>query len=121
MNMKRNIIIILVLIIFIGIIARIYLGFQKEYFHMDEAYSYGLMNYNNLNIADNKDFLNTWHSKEYYLDYLTVNKNEIFNFKQVIENQINDVHPPFYYFLLRIVATFTIDNFTKWTGIALNI
>ena len=119
--MKRNIIIILVLIIFIGIIARIYLGFQKEYFHMDEAYSYGLMNYNNLNIADNKDFLNTWHSKEYYLDYLTVNKNEIFNFKQVIENQINDVHPPFYYFLLRIVATFTIDNFTKWTGIALNI
>ena len=39
----------------------------------------------------------------------------------VYENQKNDVHPPFYYLLLKIAASFTIDSFTKWTGIILNI
>lgn len=54
---------------------------------MDEMYSYGLMNYNKLNIADNEDFQNVWHNKEYYLDYLTVNQNEKWNLKPVYENQ----------------------------------
>lgn len=119
--MKKHIIVIMICIIVAGIFTRVYLGFQKEYFHMDEAYSYGLMNYNKLNITDNEDFLNTWHNKEYYLDYLEVNKDEIFNLRPVWENQANDVHPPLYYFLLRIAATFTVDNFTKWSGIILNI
>lgn len=119
--MKKRVNAVLIVIIFLGTIARIYLGFQKEYFHMDEAYSYGLMNYNKLSIVDNEDFLNKWHTKEYYLDYLEINKNEIFNLKPIWENQKNDVHPPFYYLLLRIMASFTIDNFTKWTGILLNI
>lgn len=87
---------------------------------MDEMYSYGLMNYDKLNIADNQDFLNTWHEKEYYQDYLEINKEEIGNLKPVYENQKEDVHPPLYYLLLRIAATFTIDYFTKWTGICLN-
>ena len=119
--MKKHIIIILVCIIVAGVFTRVYLGFQKVYFHMDEAYSYGLMNYDKLSIVDNEDFLNTWHNKEYYLDYFEVNNDEVFDFKPVWENQINDVHPPLYYFLLRIAATFTVDNFTKWTGIILNI
>ena len=33
----------------------------------------------------------------------------------------NDVHPPFYYFLLRIADSFSIDNFSMWPGITLNI
>lgn len=88
---------------------------------MDEMYSFGLMNYNKLNIADNEDFQNVWHNKEYYLDYLTVNQNEKWNLKPVYENQKNDVHPPLYYLLLRISASFTIDRFSKWSGIILNI
>ncbi len=88
---------------------------------MDESYSYGLMNYNKLNIADNEDFYNKWHDKNYYKDYLEVNSNEKWNLKPVYENQKNDVHPPLYYFLLRIFATFGVDNFSKWTGIILNI
>lgn len=119
--MKKKIVIILVIIVLIQIITRLYLATKKEYFHMDEMYSYGLMNYDKLNIADNKDFLNTWHTKDYYKDYLEINKNEISNLKPVYENQKNDVHPPLYYLLLRIAATFTIDNFSKWTGIILNI
>ena len=64
------------IIIIIQIIARVYVGNKKTYFHMDEAYSYGLMNYDKLNIADNEDFFNNWHTKEYYSDYLEINKDE---------------------------------------------
>ena len=109
------------IIIIIQIIARVYVGNKKTYFHMDEAYSYGLMNYDKLNIADNEDFFNNWHTKEYYSDYLEINKDEKYDFSQVYENQRDDVHPPIYYLLLRIAASFTIDSFSKWTGIILNI
>ncbi len=119
--MKKKITIILIIIILMQILTRVYLGYKKEYFHMDEMYSYGLMNYNKLNVADNEDFLNKWHEKEYYQDYLEVNNEEKFNLRPVYENQKNDVHPPLYYLLLRIAASFTIDNFSKWTGIILNI
>jgi len=51
-----------IIIILVQILIRIYFGYQKQYFHMDEMYSYGLMNYNKLNIADNEDFLNKWHN-----------------------------------------------------------
>ena len=118
---KKTSIILLILIILLQVIFRIYIGTKKEYFHMDEAYSYGLMNYDKLSIVDNSDFLNTWHNKEYYLDYFEVNSKEAKNIGAVFENQKNDVHPPLYYLLLRISASFTIDNFTKWTGLALNM
>ena len=103
--MRKKTTIILIIIILVQILIRIYFGYQKQYFHMDEMYSYGLMNYNKLNIADNEDFLNKWHNKEYFEDYLEVNDNEIYNIKPVYENQKNDVHPPLYYLLLRISAT----------------
>ncbi len=119
--MKKKIVIILILITLIQILTRVYFCFQKEYFHMDEMYSYGLMNYDKLNIADNSDFLNTWHNKEYFEDYLEVNKDELYDLNPVYENQKNDVHPPLYYLLLRIASSFNVDNFSKWSGLILNI
>ena len=121
MSRKKIILLILVIITILQISIRIYMGNEKTYFHMDEAYSYGLMNAERLNITDNPDFSNTWHTNQYYLDYLEVNQEEKNNWLPVYENQKNDVHPPLYYFLLRIANSFTIDNFTKWTGIILNI
>lgn len=118
---KKTIIILLTVIILIQTLVRIYVGAKKEYFHIDEAYSYSLMNYDKIQITENDDFYDNWHTKDYYKDYLSVNSNEVWNLKPVYENQKNDVHPPFFYLLLRIAATFTVDNFTKWTGIILNI
>ena len=118
---KRYVAIIFFIILILQVILRIYVGNKKEYFHMDEAYSYGNMNYNKLNISDNEDFLDKWHVKDYYADYFEINKNEIYNLKPIYENQKNDVHPPLYYLLLRIFASTTIDNFNKWTGLTLNI
>lgn len=113
--------IILTIVILLQVCFNIYIGSKKEYFHMDEAYSYGLMNYDKINITDNEDFLNKWHSKDYYIDYWSVNKDEIGDIKRVYINQKNDVHPPLYYLFLRIASLTTIDSFSKWTGIGLNI
>lgn len=118
---KSTIIIALTIIILIQLLVRFYVGVRKEYFHIDEAYSYSLMNYDKIQITENEDFYDTWHTKDYYKDYLSVNEDEKWDWKPVYENQKNDVHPPLYYLLLRIFASFTINEFTKWTGIILNM
>ena len=119
-NKKREIVIVVIVLI-IQTIVFIVSGINKSYIHMDEAYSFGLANYNKIEIQENEDFYNIWHSKEYYEDYLTVNENERNNFLPVYENQKNDVHPPLYYLLLRIAMEFYIDSYSKWSGIILNI
>lgn len=111
----------LFLVIIVQIIVYIFLGMQKTYIHMDEAYSIGLTNYDKVDITENEDFYNNWHTKQYYEDYISIGKEEISNLKPVYENQRNDVHPPFYYLLLRIAYTFNLDSFSKWPGLILNI
>lgn len=120
-NQNKILIILLVIIILLQVAIRISYGMDKAYLHMDEGYSYGLMNYDKVDIMNNEDFYNNWHTNEYYKDYLSISSEEALNFTPVYENQKNDVHPPFYYLLLRIATSFTIDSFSKWTGITLNI
>ena len=117
---KKEILLILAVLI-IQTVVFIIAGINKSYIHMDEAYSLGLASYNKVNIQQNQDFYNTWHSKEYYEDYLSVNKSELGNYKPVYENQKNDVHPPLYYLLLRIAMGLHLDSYSKWPGIILNI
>ena len=81
----------------------------------------GLASYNKIEIQDNDDFYNVWHNKDYYEDYLVVNEHEKSQFSQVYENQKNDVHPPLYYLILRIAMSFSIGNYSKWSGIIVNI
>ena len=77
MKSKKIYTILLVVLIILQVLVNIYVGTKKEYYHMDEAYSYGLMNYDKLNITDNEDFLNKWHNKEYYIDYFALNSDEM--------------------------------------------
>lgn len=122
--MKQNNIKEVILVISIIIIQTIIFtiaGVNKSYIHMDEAYSLGLASYNKIEIQDNDDFYNVWHNKDYYEDYLAVNEHEKSQFSQVYENQKNDVHPPLYYLILRIAMGFSIGNYSKWSGIIVNI
>ncbi|MCL2280477.1 hypothetical protein FWC31_01155 [Candidatus Saccharibacteria bacterium] len=114
-------VLLLILIIGLMISVRIFVGTQKEYFHMDEMYSYGLMNYDKVNIADNPDLMGQWHAPEYFKDYISISSDEVRDWSPVYKNQVNDVHPPLYYVLLRLAALTTVDGFSKWTGIGLNI
>lgn len=119
--MKRKNILIIAIILVIQTILYVWVGTQKAYIHIDEAYSFGLANYDKIDIQNNEDFFNNWHTKQYYEDYLSVQKEEIWDFKPVYENQKNDVHPPLYYLLLKISMNFTNGHFSKWSGIVLNI
>lgn len=96
-------------------------GANKSYIHMDEAYSLGLASYDKVEIQDNEEFYNTWHDGKYYEDYLCVNDDEIGQYKQVYENQKNDVHPPLYYLILRFAMGFHKNSYSKWPGIIINM
>lgn len=120
-SMSRNEKILVAIILLVQTIVFIIAGISKSYIHMDEAFSMGLTNYPEINIRNNEDFYSKWHDKEYYKDYLVINEDEKNDFLPVYENQKNDVHPPLYYLLLRIGMGFHIDEFSKWSGIIINI
>ncbi len=121
MKTKKTEIIIIALILLLQTAVYIAYGNAKSYFHLDEAYSYGLTNYDRVQIYENQDFYNNWHKGEYYFDYLTINQDEKGDFDSVYQQQKNDVHPPFYYLFLRIAMEFNSEGFSKWSGLVLNI
>lgn len=118
---KKKIIIFLVIIILIQVLYKIYVGYYKEDFFVDELFSYGLMNYPRAYMFENEDFCNNWHNKSYFDDYLIISKEEVWDWSPIYKNQMEDYHPPLYYFLLRISASFNIGEFSKWPGLILNI
>lgn len=120
-NSKKLFTILFIVILCCQIITKIYVDTKKEDFFIDEFYSYALMNYKSPFIFQNDDFLNNWHDNSYFKDYVTVEKENLFDFSPVYTNQIQDVHPPFYYLLLRIFANFFVDTFSKWPGLILNL
>lgn len=109
------------LIIIVQTIVYVIAGAGKSYIHMDEAYSLSLANYDRIQIQENEDFYNEWHDGDYYKDYLVVNEDEKGDFAPVYNNQRDDVHPPLFYLLLRIGMEMTPGEFSKWTGITINI
>lgn len=121
MEKKKYEKIVISIILIIQTIIFIIIGANKSYIHMDEAYSLGLASYDKVEIQDNEDFYNTWHDGKYYEDYLCVNDDEIGQYKQVYENQKNDVHPPLYYLILRFAMEFHKNSYSKWPGIIINM
>ena len=121
MKNKKMELLIIVSLLLLQTLIYVAMGVQKSYIHMDEAYSLGLAGYKRTNIQDNEDFYNEWHSKDYYEDYLSIQKNEERKYQQVYENQKNDVHPPLYYLILRFAMGFHLNQYSKWPGLIINI
>ena len=113
--------VLIIVTMILGIFFRIWGLLNKVNLHMDEAYSYGLTHYKNIQIADNEDIFFTKHDGKYFKDYLSLSKNELGDIKSIYINQANDVHPPLYYVFLRIASLFTLNDFSIYTGVALNI
>lgn len=112
---------VIIILILIGI--RVYFGYQKEDFFMDETFSYTLMNMKEGAgmIQTAPEFNNIWISGNKIKEMLVVSKDEVLRYDTVYYNQTQDVHPPLYYFLLHTASALSFGNFTKWTGIILNI
>jgi len=120
-KLKQSKVFWIALIIIIQTVVYAVAGANKAYYHMDEMYSYGLANFDQVQIYEKEDFYNQWHDAEYYKDYLVVNEDERWDLAPVYNNQRDDVHPPLYYLLLRIGMEMSPGEFSKWAGIVINI
>lgn len=111
-------------ILFLQIINIVYWGTCKEGYFGDELYSFQFIcqtEYPSINAnRPEANYLNNWHSSEYYQDYFTISDEEAFDFAGVYNSIKKDVHPPLYYILLMIMCSF-FRKFSKWSFILLNI
>ena len=121
------IILALMIILQITIVSLIFLN-EKENYHSDEPWSYGLANsvYKPFLFGDDHGgnmYLNAkaWLTGEDLHNYLTVQKGERFRFDSVWHNQVLDVHPPVYYCLLHFICSLFPDSFSNWYAFAINI
>jgi len=113
--------IILLVIITCQLIVITIFGVLKESYHVDELYTFGLSNSFYKPFINWNNETNIWNSPEYYMDYLTVQTDERFTYDSVYYNQVNDVHPPLYYFGIHTICSFFPNVFSKWIGIIFNM
>lgn len=117
---KNGIQIILILLLIAQVLVAIYFGGKKEGYHIDEIYTCTLANYEGGFVSRTEGAKNEWKSGEFYKEIFKVTDEERFNYTMVYENQEIDVHPPMYYYLIHVLSS-VLGEFSKWTGIMINI
>lgn len=114
--------VIIIGILFIQILFMIFYCDMKKGFFVDEIWSYGLANsYYHAQIWEDGGLDNTEIEPNMFKEYLTVNKDEKFEYGSVIYNQTHDSHPPLFYLVLHTVSSFFSGSFSKWFGLIPNL
>lgn len=62
-----------------------------------------------------------WKTNEDAKEYLTIMKEDVFNFFSVYYNQSRDVHPPLFYILVHIFSTIWFGTFSKYIIFSINL
>ena len=62
-----------------------------------------------------------WKTSDEARKYLTIQKEDIFNFVRVYINQSRDAHPPLFYFFVHIISIFFYNKFSKYIIFIINI
>ena len=94
----------------------------KENYHGDEIFTYGLSNHNNgITMKPQRAPYSYAPAINAYLEYMTVEKGEEFQFSNVWANQAQDVHPPLYYSIIHFLSSLYSGKFTKWIAGGVNI
>jgi hypothetical protein len=91
---------------------------QKKDLYIDELFTYGLAN--NSFQLDIDDYTK-YSGEELLLKYTSVKEGQLFNAKNVFENQQFDTHPPLYYLLVNFICSFNPNKFSLWYGLIINI
>lgn len=126
---KKKLIMIFGIMLSALVVNLFYWGSRKEGFFGDELYSYHFVNQTDYPYITedrgNETWMNSWHTSDYFLDYLTTDGEEAFDISATYLSIRKDVHPPLYYLLLKIFCSvFSLilpSVFSKWCGILLNI
>ena len=90
---------------------------KKQGYHYDENYSYYSTNVTyGLHVYDRE-----WKPVSEITSEFMALEGEKLNLGVVKLNQSFDVHPPLYYYLLRIVCFLSKNTFSKWQGLFINL
>lgn len=109
-------------VVFLLLGLAVYFGYRKEGYYIDELWSYGLANsYETPFLQKKAGYMEAWHHPDFYKEYLTVAPGRAFAWETVYSNQVQDVHPPFYFFLLHGISSFFPGQFSKWYGLSINL
>lgn len=99
----------------------------KKNFHIDEMFSYGLANFvltddmsKGLGMQPEEGRIYE-PAEDAYLEYLSVQPEQRYNFSNVWYNQSLDTHPPLYYLLLHIICSLFPRQFSIWYAGIINI
>lgn len=113
--------VLLVVILQIGI--NVYYGSCKPYNLTGDEYL-------TMVLSDNPDGMGAalekghWHNGSYYKDIYSVTENRRFNYLIPYINQIMDVHPPLYYFIIHSfnsAFSLAFGEVNKWSGMIPNL
>ncbi|MDO4294233.1 MAG: hypothetical protein Q4C65_13540 [Eubacteriales bacterium] len=90
---------------------------KKTGFHYDEYYSYYSSNVTRGLVPTDRE----WKPGSELADEFCFLPGESLNLGTVVRMQSYDVHPPFYYILLRMACALTPGVFSKWPALGLNL
>lgn len=117
-----------IMIILQILVVSYFVVFEKENYHSDEPWSYGLANsfykpflFGDTHSGNMNMSANAWLTGDELTDYLTVQRGERFRFDSVWYNQALDVHPPLWYCLLHGVSSLFPDSFSNAYAYVINI
>jgi len=114
-DLKFNILMWLVVII--GMVVALIFCVKKQGYHFDENYSYYSTNITaGLNVWSRE-----WKGQSDIKNEFVIVDDDSLNLGLVKLNQSFDVHPPLYYYCLRLVSYFTQNTFSKWQGLSINL
>jgi len=105
------------LVIFISMIIAVLFCNKKQGFHYDENYSYYSTNVTYGLYPNDYE----WKSVDQIKSEFMVNQGETLNLGMVKLSQSYDVHPPLYYYALRVVCFLTKNTYSKWQGLYINL
>ncbi len=118
---KKTAICLLTVILILLIGNSLYWATQKEGYHCDEIYSYGLSNTVLSYPVCNDDGSIRWNTPADIKSYMVVPDGGGFDYINVYENQIGDVHPPFFYFIFHTISSFFPNAYSPFIGIIPNL
>jgi len=104
-------------VIIVGMVVACIFCVQKQGFHYDEYYSY----YSTNITAGSHVYDREWRTGSDIKNEFMALQGDSLNLGLVKLNQSFDVHPPLYYFCLRIVSVLSKGVFSKWQGLAINL
>ena len=107
----------LIVICVLQIAVSLFFAGQKNYLFFDEVFSYPAANGDLEQVMEE----NIWLDESWFLDYMSVDKAERFNYTIPYQNQVSDVHPPLFYMFLHTACSMVPEEFSYMAGIAFNI